>query len=141
MQDLAVEKPPSWYRTVFLVAIFSAMSLALSWLIAPFIASTVALLLGMGWSGETPPALLALDMALSLLAFILGCYGAARLSRGHFLFAAAGVALVGWVVYFAEAGGVQGMLKSQYPIWYEFFPSHFSAALLAIYLVRRRKAP
>ena len=141
MQDLAVEKPPSWYRTVFLVAIFSGMSLALSWLIAPFIASTVALLLGMGGSGETPPALLALDLVLSLLAFILGCYGAARLSRGHFLFAAGGVALLGWVVYFAEAGGVQGMLKSQYPIWYEFFPSHFSAALLAIYLVRRRKAP
>ena len=122
-----------------LVAAFGAISLALAWLGAPVVAAELAQLLGLGIGGtDTPPAFLAIDLVLSVLAFFVGGYFAAKLSRGHFFFAAAGVGLVGWLVYFTEVGGLQGMLGSEFPLWYEFFPSHVLAALAAWLAARRQ---
>jgi hypothetical protein len=129
---------PSWLRTALLIAACGSLSLALSWLLAPKVAGAIAQALGITGT-DTPPEFLAIDLALSVLAFIAGSYLAAKLSHGHAFVSAAGVGLVGWLVYFTEVGGLQGMLNSEFPSWYEFFPSHSSAALVAWLLARQRR--
>jgi len=90
-------------------------------------------------SASPPPIFLIADLALSFLFFLLGCFLAARLSKGHIAAAAMGVAAIGWLVYFTEVGGLTGMLNSEFPAWYEFFPSHLLAAAIAIALARRNE--
>ena len=135
--DAAINSRSSWLRNVLLVVGFSALSLALSWLLGPAIASLVPV------SADTralpPPLFFAVDVLFSFLFFWLGCYLAARLSRGHYVVAASGVAAIGWLVYFIEVGGLRGMLNSEYPLWYEFFPIHILAAVIAILFARRRE--
>src|SRR6478736_2252785 len=83
--------PPSWARTLSLIAAFSIAALALAWVVVPVIAAVLSQLL-FGATTGTPPEFLALDLALSFLAFLAACYGAAALSRGHPVATATGVA-------------------------------------------------
>jgi hypothetical protein len=137
--DVATSKRPSWPRTAFLVLVFAALSLVLSWFVVPALVSLLPAHVDEAGlvSTTATPAFLAVDLALSFLVFVAGCYLAARLSHGHGTAAAAGVAAIGWLVYFTEVGGLQGMLGSEFPAWYEFFPSHILAAFLAVALARR----
>ena len=129
--------PPSWARTLSLIAAFSIAALALAWVVVPVIAAVLSQLL-FGATTGTPPEFLALDLALSFLAFLAACYGAAALSRGHPVATATGVAVVGWLVYFVVVGGLEGMFSGDLPVWYEAFPLHFLAAVLGCRLARRR---
>lgn len=126
-------RKPSWIRTSLLVLAFGCLSVALAWLVVPVAAAT---LLGID-DAETPSVFIALDLVLSALVFFLGCYLAARLSRGHAFVAAAGVGFMGWLVYFLEVGGFNGMIDGEFPLWYEFFPSHSLTAAIAWLLARR----
>jgi len=137
--DIEPERRASWLRTALLVLGCSAGSLALSWFLAPAIASLIPISPGAANAGP-PSSFLAVDLALSFLFFLLGCFLAARFSKGHIAVASLGVAAVGWLVYFAEVGGFTGMLKSEFPFWYEFFPSHLLAAVIAIVLAERNES-
>jgi hypothetical protein len=137
VRDMAPEGKSHWLRTALLVMAFGGLSLAVAWTIAPLVAGGIARVLGINGNAGLP-AFLAIDLALSTLTFFAGCYLAAHLSHGHAFVAAAGVAFMGWIVYFTEVGGLQGMLNSEYPRWYEFFPEHCVAAIAAWLLARRR---
>lgn len=128
---------PTWLRTGLLVLAFGGLSLALAWMVAPMGAALIATLLGAD-EADSSNLFILLDLVLSALVFFLGCYLAARLSRGHAFVAAAGVGGMGWLVYFLAVGGVEGMLDGDFPLWYEFFPSHILTALVAWFLARRR---
>ncbi|MBR7778908.1 hypothetical protein [Undibacterium rugosum] len=130
---------PSWLRTLLLVVGFGVLSLALAWLVIPCIVEKITYMLGIS-SVETPPVLLILDILLSTLAFFASCYLAAKFSRGHVLFAAAGVGFIGWIVYFLEVGGLDGIVTSEFPFWYEFFPSHLLPVYLAWFVVKYSKS-
>ena len=138
VEDIAEPRSPGWLRVFLAVVAFSALALVLSWFVAP--AASSVIMSGLGASPGTPnAAFLFVDLLLSFLAFVLSCSLAARMAWSHHVVAAFGVALIGWLVYFVVAGGPWAMLSSQYPLWYEFFPSHFGAAALAVYLAPRRR--
>jgi len=134
----------AWLRVLVVVVACSVVALALSWLVAPALASWIAGLTHAAGMRLGPihldanPELLVLDLALSSIAFFAACALAAKLSNGHRVVAALGVAGVGWLVYFVEVRGVPGILSSEYPIWYELFPCHLGSGLLAAHLCRRR---
>jgi len=140
VQDLEGAIPPSWLRLIGSVAISAMIALAASWLVSPLLARALAQTLNLDGSAYPSKALLAGDMVFSSL-FVFGCsWLAAKLAGGRTYIAALGVGLIGWTVYFWEVGGLSGMLVSRYPLWYEFFPSHFGSALLAALLVSRQRA-
>ncbi|MGZ5193996.1 MAG: hypothetical protein ACXWJM_01055 [Ramlibacter sp.] len=137
--DVNVREEPSWYRTASLVIVISVVSLGLAWFVVPSIAAFISQTAGFGnTENSPPPAVLAIDLVLTTIVAFVGCYSAARLSRGHYFLAAAGVGLVGALVYFVEVGGLTGMLRSDFPVWYDFFPDDALAALAAWILARRR---
>lgn len=135
--DIPQAKPPSWPRTLTLVAAFSGAALAMAWVIVPVVAAGITQILFGPLSG-TPPEFLALDLALSFLAFLAASYGAAALSRGHPVGAATGVGVIGWLVYFLVVGGLEGMFDGAFPLWYQLFPIHFLAAVVGCSLARQR---
>ena len=128
----------SWGRTITLVVAFSAVSLVLSWVIAPLLAFMVTSP-GTEAAAATDPGFLALDLLLTCLAVYCAAYGAALLSRGQAILAAAGVGAVGWLVYFIVVGGFDGMVTSTYPLWYEFFPCDIVGAALAAFVAKRAR--
>jgi hypothetical protein len=137
VEDPSVVSRAGWLRVISAVLGFSVVSLLLSWFLAPLLAEHLSKLAG--FASERPgTAFFLLDLILSCSAFLVGCYMAARVVKGRPFIAAVGVGAVGWLVYFVEVGGPSGMLHSAYPLWYEFFPCHLSAAVLAAYLAKRR---
>ena len=79
-----IERNPreaSWARTTLLIAVFGALSLATSWLVVPVLAEGLARRFGIA-SANATPAFLAVDLALTSLAFCVGCSFAAKLSLG-----------------------------------------------------------
>ncbi len=113
----------------------SLVTLTLSWILAPMLASELTKLAGLA-TNQPSKIFLLLDLIMSCAIFFFGCFLGARASKGRPFLAALGIGLVGWLVYFVEVGGLYGMLYSKYPLWYEFFPSHLGTALFAAYLVR-----
>ena len=91
------------------------------------------------WTTVLPPSKVSFPIHVPQ-AFVACAYAAARICYGRELLAIIAVCLVGWAVFFYEAGGLSGMLGAGFPLWYEFFPSHVIAALIAFWLVRRRQS-
>lgn len=137
--DSKVIEHGGWFRTVSITLGCSLLALFLSWGIAPSLARILTESAGL--STDVPaPLFFILDELFSLLSFFVGCFLAARLSKGQTRIAVLGVALAGWLVYFVEVGGIQGMLHSEFPLWYEFFPSHCLPAVVVLILVRQRES-
>ena len=138
--DIGDKPPASWLRTALLVVGFGGGALVLAWFIVPLLVATALIPLGVRIDTEAPAPFLLLDLVLSVLVFVAACYFAAVLSRGHAAFAAWAVAVMGWLVYFIEVGGLDGMYSSQFPFWYDFFPSHVFAAIVGLWLAKRHDA-
>ena len=135
-----------WLRVLAVVAMFAPIALALSWLVVPALASWISGLadfasmrIGPTHLSEENSEVLAIDLALTFVAFFTFCALAAKYSNGRPVAAALAVASVGWLVYFVEVGGIQGIALSGYPIWYELAPCHWGAGLAAAYVFRRRR--
>jgi hypothetical protein len=137
--DVGDKPRASWLRTVLLVIGFGAASLFVAWFIVPLLVAIALMPLGVRIDGTPPPLFLLLDLALSFGVSIAACYFAAALSRGHAIFAAWSVAVIGWGVYFIEVGGLDGMFSSPFPFWYDMFPSDILAAFIAVWLVKRHE--
>ena len=141
LQDPDRSPRSSWPRTLALIAAFGLLSLMLAWVAAPLLAKSLTVLLGIDEEQPTT-AFLALDLLLSFGAAFAGCLGAARLSHGRAVAAAFGVGAVGAIFYLLAVGGFSGMLRGEFPLWYEFFPSDLLAAVLASMIaVRPRHRP
>jgi hypothetical protein len=139
VRDVAPRTQTSFSKVFATVLVASTVALLLSWVLAPLLAEALAVSLG---HEVEPPgaAMLAFDLLLSAAAFVACAYAAARICHGRELLAIIAVCLVGWAVFFYEVGGLSGMLGAGFPLWYEFFPSHVIAALIALWLVRRRES-
>jgi hypothetical protein len=139
VRDVAPRTQTSFSKVFATVLVASAAALLLSWVVAPLLAEALAVSLG---HEVEPPgaAMLAFDLLLSAAAFVACAYAAARICYGRELLAIIAVCLVGWAVFFYEVGGLSGMLGAGFPLWYEFFPSHVIAGLIAFGLVRRHES-
>ena len=135
VQDAGPEPGPGWLRLIASIVVSALLALALSWIAAPWLAT---LLFGKPESVSVATSFLLCDLVLSFLAFFASALLAAKLARARPYIAALGVSLIGWSVYFREAGGLTGMLHSEYPIWYDFAPVHLTAGLLAGAIWARR---
>lgn len=120
-----------WFRLIAGISIGSIFSLLLSWFIAPLIASFFASILGDLSKDTVPTSLLLIDLCLSTIFVFLGCLISIKVAKFKPYMAAFGVSLIGWIIYYREVGGLEGMIGSMYPLWYEFFPSNFGAGWVA----------
>jgi len=135
VEDTPGLEDESWLRLAGVVLTFSLISLTLSWVLAPVIATLFA-----NWAGLPNTSMLFVDLVLSCAAFFLGSFLAALRSRRRPALAAIAVAGIGWLVYFVEVGGISGILSSAYPIWYELSPSHLGPGVLAALIAKRRRS-
>lgn len=124
-------KKASWLRLLLSILISSIVACLLSWIVSPIIASLFAHYIEPTSSSGTPNSLLLIDLFLSTLFFFIGSLLSIKLAKSRPYFAAFGVSFIGWLVYYLEAGGLNGMLNSVYPLWYEFFPSNLGSGWLA----------
>ncbi len=124
-----------WGRLLLAVIIASIITLLLAWFLAPLLATLFAKHMGYDTQIEIPKTLLLVDLVLSTIFFFLGSLLSIRLAKSRPYVAAFGVSIIGWAVYYAEVGGLDGMLHSEYPLWYEFFPSHFGSGWVAASIV------
>jgi hypothetical protein len=124
-----------WTRLFLAVTGASIITLLFAWLFAPVLATFLAKYIVNNTQVEMLNALLIIDLALSAIFFFLGSLLAIKLAKSRPYLAAFGVSMIGWAVYYAEVGGINGMLYSEYPMWYEFFPSHFGTGWLAASIV------
>ena len=108
------------------------LGLALSWVVAPTLAALATQRPGAD-VGTPGTAFLVLDLLLSVAAFQVACALAIRFAPGRRWPAACAVAAIGSVVFLDARGGIDGMAASDFPLWYEFFPSHVLAAALALW--------
>lgn len=139
VKDQATSHPTTWPRTIGAVALFSLISLALAWFVAPLLAA--ALMQAAGNTGPSvPTGFLVLDVAFSTAVFFAGCYLAARRAGGHAVFASAAVGVVGTIVFFVQTGGAEGFNSSGFPLWYTLFPTHVLPAVVVAILQRGAKA-
>lgn len=139
VKDHVPSYPTTWPRTTGAVALFSLISLALAWFVAPLLAA--ALMQVAGHAGPSiPTEFLVLDVLFSTVVFFAGCHFAARRANGHAVIAAAAVGVVGTIVFFAQTGGAEGFTASDLPLWYLLFPTHVLPAVVVAILSMRRKA-
>lgn len=128
-------KLQGWGRLLLAVIVASIITLLLAWFVAPLLATLFANHMGYDTLSETPTALLLVDLALSTTFFFMGSLLSIKIAKSRPYIAAFGVSAIGWAVYYTEAGGIDGMLHSMYPLWYEFFPSHFGSGWVAASIV------
>ena len=129
-----------WVRLLLAVVIASITALLLSWFLAPRLSTLFAKYMGYDTQIEIPKALLFVDLVLSTIFFFLGSLLSIKLAKSRPYIAAFGVSVIGWAVYFSEVGGLNGMLHSEYPLWYEFFPSHFGSGWVAASILAIQQA-
>jgi len=131
MNSINKKKLSSWIRLFISILVASIVAILLSWFVAPTVASFFSSYLGNTSQSGTPNSLLLIDLCLSTLFFFIGSLLSIKLARTRPYFAAYGVSFIGWLIYYNEAGGLNGMLHSMYPLWYEFFPSNFGSGWVA----------
>jgi len=115
------------------VAGCALLGLALSWVVAPTLAGLAVQGLG-GDEATADGPFLVLDLLLSIAAFFVACRLAIRMASGRAWPAACSVAAIGMLVFLVSRGGVGGMMNGDFPLWYEFFPSHVLSAALALWV-------
>ncbi|HEY3299389.1 MAG TPA: hypothetical protein VGJ90_01325 [Methylophilaceae bacterium] len=129
-------------RLVLAIVISSIVALILAWVFAPLLAEALAKQMGYDTTQtEMPKILLLMDIVLSTLFFFIGSLLSIKIAKTKPYLAALGVSFVGWLVYFIEVRGLEGMLHSEYPLWYEFFPSHLGSGWVAASLVTANELP
>jgi uncharacterized Tic20 family protein len=131
-------KRPGLAQTLAAIIGFSILSLLLAWLIAPMLAWEINKIISPDGT-ESLPIILAIDVVVSFSIFLFCSYCAAKLSGRHTLIAAFAVGLIGWLVYFIEVGGIEGITQSEYGLWYELFPTHFLPATISWLLIKRQR--
>jgi hypothetical protein len=127
----------SWFRLVVGALAGGISALLLSWLVAPELASFMALDQRYEGPESVTPSLLLFDVIFSFAAFVVGsllCYAIVRTKP---YWACMSVGFIGWLFYFFEAGGFAGVLSGEHPLWYELAPVHFGASLAAAWLLTR----
>ncbi len=117
-------------QTIFSIIIGSFLAITLAWYFAPIIANLFAR--SLGHTGISI-SLLLMDMALSFLFFFLSSLLSVNLAKSRPYIASFAVSVIGTSIYLIEVGGFKGMYFSRYPLWYEFFPTHFLASWAALY--------
>ena len=137
VNDVLERQRATLARLLLVITGASLAALLLSWVVAPMLAGLLASALG---QPVEPPgsAMLIFDVIFSLVAFTACCFLAAKLCAKRELHAVSAVAAIGSAIFFFEAGGLSGMLNAEYPLWYEFVPTHIGAAILALTLLRQR---
>ena len=124
--------PAGWGKVLAMIAAGWLLANFLAWLIAPVLASAVVQALGE--EPNKPVTLfLAIDLLLSIAAIYAGCRVAAWGSRGRFVIAALGVAVLSALFYLYQIGGFEGLVSAEFPLWYQFFPVNLTALLLALW--------
>ena len=128
-----MNRPPAgWGKVLAMIAAGWLLANFLAWLIAPLLASAVVQALGE--EPNKPVTLfLAIDLLLSIAAIYAGCRVAAWGSRGRFVIAALGVAVLSALFYLYQIGGFEGLVSAEFPLWYQFFPVNLTALLLALW--------
>lgn len=131
----------AWHRLITGIVVGGFVGILLSWLLAPELASRLAL--GHGYDGPSSAdlSMLLLDLALSFAASFAGSYLSFRITQSHPYWSCIGPSILGWLYYLLESGGPVGMFATQFPWWYELAPSNLAAGMLAAVLISRRHGP
>ncbi|GAB3663812.1 hypothetical protein GCM10028813_44020 [Ramlibacter alkalitolerans] len=120
------------------VVVGSVCALVLSWFGSPEASSQAALHHGYEGPQSVTDRLLVLDILFTFLSFFAGSLVSFYIAKSRPYFACCTVGAIGWFVYFCEVGGTLGMFSGEYPLWYEFAPTHLASSLLAAWVVARR---
>lgn len=140
VRDVSPGRGPGWLRLIGSVLLSAAIALVLAWTIAPWIAGLVTDTRYFAGGSGLSASFLLTDEIASFVFFFASSFLATVLAGSRPYLAALGVSFFGWLVYFAEVGGLQGMLHSSFAWWYEFSPTHLASGLLAGFLAARRQA-
>ena len=139
VRDVGPGRRPGWLRLIGSVLFSAAIGLVLAWSVAPWIAGLVTHTQYFGGASKLSPSFLFVDDVASFVFLLASSFLATVLAGSRPYVAALGVSFFGWLVYFVEVGGLQGMLNSSFPWWYEFSPTHLVSGLLAGFLAARRR--
>jgi hypothetical protein len=139
VRDVSPGRSPGWLRLIGSVLLSAAIGLVLAWNVAPWIAGLVTHTRYFAGGPRLSASFLLTDEIASFIFFFASSFLATVLAGSRPYVAALGVSFFGWLVYFVEVGGLQGMLNSTFPWWYEFPPTHLVSGLLAGLLAARRR--
>jgi hypothetical protein len=131
-------RPYSFKRLLLGVAVGSVCALILSWFGSPEISSQFALDHRYEGPDSATATLLLYDIAFSALSFFVGSLVSFVIAKSKPYWACCLVGFIGWLVYFVEVRGPIGVFSGEYPLWYEFAPTHFAPSLLAAWLIVQR---
>ena len=129
----------SWRRLLLGIGVGSTCALVLAWLLSPEAASRITLNRSYEGPRSVTKTLLLYDIAFSFLAFLAGSFISYFIAKSKPYWACFAVGIIGWLVYYLEAGGISGIFSGEYPLWYEFAPTHLGSSFLASWLIIRRK--
>lgn len=124
----------SWVVSTILALLLTVAMLFLNWVVIPGLQSLL-----FGESGNINFLMLA-DFLICFSAAAVLMYIAQSRRHPHGVFMAAVMAFIGWWIYFWEVGFLNGMIHSQYALWYELlsFVKYPGAFALSFWVATKR---